>query len=711
MSNHENTNFQTEDLDLQPTSLHSFNIDRRKFFKILGGGVAIAFTVNDSIAHSILGTRAVSHVTDESQISAWIHIGENNIVTVYTGKVEVGQNIRTSLAQMVAEELRVGINSIQMVMGDTDLTPYDRGTFGSLSTPIMGPLLKKAAASARELLLSLAAKEWSVDSSTLKIDNGKIFNPKNNNQFTFGEITKGRQLLKNVNENVALTPPEKWSVTGTSVRKVNGEHFITGKHKYVSDMKLPGMLYGKLLRAPAFGAEPVSVDLSAAKNMKDVVAVHDGSFIGVAAPDSKTAEEAVAKIKVEWRMTPQPSREEIFDYLVKNAEQRDAVESKGNVKDAFDKSAVNIEKTFHVDYIAHAPLEPRSALAEWKNGKVTVWTGTQRPFGVQEELVNAFRISKENVRVIVPDTGSGYGGKHSGDAALEAARLAKAAQKPVKVVWTREEEFTWAYFRPAGVITVKVAADKEGYVTSWEFHNYNSGGSGIETPYEVLNQEIKYHPVKSPLRQGSYRGLAATANTFARECIMNDLATELKIDQLEFRLRNLKNERIIDVLKAAAEKFGWGKSKPVQHHGFGIACGEEKGSVVATCAEVMFDPADGDVKVTRVVAAFECGGVINPRHLESQISGSVVQGLGGALFEAVDFKEGKILNPHFSRYRVPRFSDVPAIEVVILNKQEIPSVGAGETPIFGIAPAIRNAIADATGKRLYNLPLVPEPLI
>ena len=699
----------TGDREIQPSSLHSFSINRRKFFKILGSGVAVAFVVSDSFANAFIQDELVN-VADDSQVSAWIHIGENNKITVFTGKVEVGQNIRTSLAQIVAEELHVPVNAIQMIMGDTDLTPYDRGTFGSLSTPVMGPQLRKAAASARELLLEMAAKEWRVDQSSLKVENGKILSSKPQKSISFAEIAKGKKLLKSINETVPVTPVDKWTVTGTSVHKVNGESFVTGKHKYVSDMNVPGMLHGKILRPPSFGAELVTVDTIDAEKIRGVVVVRDGNFIGVAASDLQTAEKALPLIKAEWKISSQPSRNEIFDYLVKNSESRDAIESKGSVKETYSSASVKIDQTFFVDYIAHAPLEPRSALAEWKNEKLTVWTGTQRPFGVQEELTNVFHIPKENIRVIVPDTGSGYGGKHSGDAALEAARLAKTAQKPVKVVWTREEEFTWAYFRPAGVIMVKAGADKNGIVTSWEFHNYNSGGSGIETPYEVPNQEVKYHPVKSPLRQGSYRGLAATANTFARESIMDDLAGELNIDPYEFRLRNLKNERLRDVLIAAAEKFAWGKSKPANGHGFGIACGEEKGSVVATCAEIAHDSSSGEIKVIRVVVSFECGAVINPSNLENQIVGSVVQGIGGALFEWVDFKDGKITNPNFSSYRVPRFSDTPLIETVILNRKDIPSAGAGETPIFGIAPAIRNAIFNATGKRLYKLPLVPDTL-
>jgi isoquinoline 1-oxidoreductase len=492
---------------------------------------------------------------------------------------------------------------------------------------------------------------------------------------------------------------------------VNAESFITGQHRYVSDMVLPGMLYGKVLRAPAYGATLSSVDLSAARQMKDVVVVQDGDFIGVAAKDSYTARKALESIRAEWKTVAQPGRSQIFDHLRKSAETggRDD-ERSGDVASAWKEATVRVEQTVNVDYIAHAPLEPRAGLAQWTGNKLTVWTGTQRPFGVQEDLAEVFAMPKENIRVIQPDTGSGYGGKHTGEAGIEAARLARDAKSPVKVVWTREEEFTWAYFRPGGVIDVKAGADRNGIITAWEFHNYNSGGSGIETPYEVANKRIQFHPSDSPLRQGSYRGLAATANVFARESVMDDLAMDLKIDPLEFRLRNLKEERMINVLKAAAEKFGWRDYKRTAGRGIGIACGTEKNSFVATCAEVSFDRSSEAVKVIRAVTAFECGGIINPEHLQNQILGAVVQGLGGALFEWIDFKDGKILNAQFSGYRVPRFADIPTLEAVMLNRLDIPSAGAGETPILGIAPAIRNAIANATGKRLYTLPLVPNGL-
>jgi isoquinoline 1-oxidoreductase len=315
-------------------------------------------------------------------------------------------------------------------------------------------------------------------------------------------------------------------------------------------------------------------------------------------------------------------------------------------------------------------------------------------------------LAKDKVRVIMPDTGSGYGGKHSGEAAIEAARLAQEAKKPVRVVWTREEEFTWAYFRPGGVIEVNSGVKQDGTITAWKFINYNSGPSGLNTQYKILNQQISHVPSNTPLKQGSYRGLASTANVFARESHITDLARLIKMDQLEFRLKNSDDARLTAVLETAAKAFGWKKAKAAGH-GYGIACGFEKGGYVATCAEVLVN-GDKDIKVIRITQAFECGAIIHPLHLESQVMGSIVQGLGGALFEAIDFADGKILNCTLSAYRVPRFSDMPKIEIILIDRKDLPSAGAGEAAIIGVAPAIRNAILDASGKSLTSLPLIPH---
>jgi nicotinate dehydrogenase subunit B len=683
---------------------------RRDFFKLLGGGLVLVFALPAFAQESGRqgGRRGQSESTPK-EIGGWLHIAEDGSVSVYTGKVEFGQNIRTSLSQAVAEELRVPISSIRLTMGDTDLTPYDMGTFGSMTTPRMAPQLRRAAVAAREALIDLAAEQWKADRDSLTVAGGKVINSRTKQSLEFGKLTKGQKLLKVISDNAAPAPANQWKVLGTSAAKVDGRDFVTGKHRYTSDTKRPDMLIGKIVRPSAAGAALVSADTTAAEAIPGVKVIRDGNFIGVAAPDEHTAQRAAGAIKAEWKSEPQPSTKDLFDYLRKEAGQPRQAGEQGSIPEGLARADKKLQQTYTIAYIAHAPLEPRAAVAEWKSGKLTVWTGTQRPFGVRSELADAFRIPEQRVRVIVPDTGAGYGGKHTGDAAIEAARLAQAAGKPVKVVWTREEEFAWAYFRPAGVIDISSGARDDGTITAWEFHNYNSGTAGIQHRYDIPNYKIVFYQTKSPLRQGSYRGLAATANHFAREVHMDELAHAVKMDPFEFRLKNTKDERLKAVLIAAAKGFGWGKAKAADR-GFGIAGGFEKGSYVATCAEVAVERSSGNVKIVRAVTAFECGAIVNPDQLKNQVEGSVVMAIGGAMFEAIDFADGKIINGRFSRYRVPRFSDVPIIETVLVDRKDLPSAGAGETPIVGLAPAVGNAIFDATGIRLRSLPMAPNGL-
>src|SRR5208283_2893584 len=346
------------------------------------------------------------------------------------------------------------------VMGDTQIVPFDMGTFGSRTTPVMNLQLRRVSAAARDALIALAAKQWNTDPAHLTAADGKIIDPKSNRSATYAELVKGQQITQLLPAEDPLIPAVQWKIAGQAVPKVDGRDFVTGKHRYPSDYKLPDMLYGKVVRPSALGATLVSVDTSTAEKMPGVTVVHDGNFLAVAAPTTALAEKAAAALKPEWKAEPQPSSKELFEYLKKNqipAEGRDSLHETGDVQKAFASTAHRLNSTFNIAYIAHAPLEPRAALAQWNGDHVTVWTGTQRPFGVRGELATAFHLPEEKVRVLMPDTGSGYGGKHTGEAALEAARLARAAKRPVKVAWTREEEFTWAYFRPAGLIEVSSA--------------------------------------------------------------------------------------------------------------------------------------------------------------------------------------------------------------------------------------------------------------
>jgi isoquinoline 1-oxidoreductase len=731
---------------------------RREFLKVLGGGLVVVLVTRDALAAPVVRLQSggapapLADGASESvaeQIAAWLHIDGDGAVTVYTGKVEFGQGIRTSLAQEVAEELRVPLGSVKLVMGDTELTPFDMGTFGSRSTPQMGTKLRQAAAAARERLVALAAERWGVDGSTLTAADGRVSDSRAKRSLGYGELTAGRRLTETVRDDVTLTPAERWKVAGTSAPRVGARDIVTGRHEYTSDMHLAGMLQAKVLRPPSLGATLASLDDGAARKIPGVVVTRDGDFVGTAAPKLADAVRAVSALHARWTPAagPQPSSGDIYDYL-KRSRPKDADAGErwrrtepfvqGDVKAALAAAPHKLARSYRVAYIAHVPLEPRAAVAKWSRedgrDKLTVWTGTQRPFAVRDDLAEELRLRQEDVRVIVPDTGSGYGGKHTGEAALEAARLARAAGRPVKLVWTREEEFRWAYFRPAGVIDVSAGVNEDGTITAWTFDNYNSGPAAIRPMYAIANQRLEYHPSDSPLRQGSYRALAATANHFAREMHIDELAELVGMDPLEFRLRNLRDGRLRAVFQAAAERFGWERATRAEggrgsrggrgaegagtatesardshsspRRGVGIAGGFEKGGYVATCAEV--EASGDDVRVLRAVTAFDCGAVVNPDGLRNQITGALIQGIGGALFEAIEFDHGVIRNAHLAAYRVPRFSDTPSIDVVIVDRKDQPSFGAGEAPIMAIAPAIGAALVRATGVRVRALPMVPE---
>ncbi|HZN08156.1 MAG TPA: molybdopterin cofactor-binding domain-containing protein [Pyrinomonadaceae bacterium] len=701
---------EVERYELFADPIYNFSFNRRQFLKAFSGGIALLVPASNVLA------QAAQQEQDESgrgrfnqrvpnDIGAWIHIEESGAVSVFTGKVELGQNIRTSLAQAVAEELHVPVNTIRLVMADTDLVPFDMGTFGSRTTPTMAPQLRKAAAAARETLITLAAEQLKVAPADVRIVNARFVNHDASKSLSLGDVAKGQKLVKTIPADVAITTVKDWTIAGTSVPKVGARDFVTGKHEYTSDMKLPGMLFGRIVRAPAMNSSLLSVDTKAAEAIKGVTVVRDGDFIGITAPDPQAVARAEKSIAVHWKTPAQPGASELFQLLKRDSSpSRGGGRPVGSITEGMAAADKKLSQTYTVAYIAHAPLEPRAAVAEWKDNKLTVWTGTQRPFGVRSELAEALRIPEESVRVIVPDTGSGYGGKHTGECAIEAARLARASGKPVKLVWTREEEFAWAYFRPAGVIEVSSGVKNDGTVTAWEFHNYNSGASAIQSKYAFPNQNIQFHNSKSPLRQGSYRGLAATANHFAREVHMDELAQLVGMDPVAFRLQNIQDPRLRAVLEATAKSFGWGAKKQAGR-GAGIACGFEKGSYIGTAAEVSIDPKTKKVKIERIVASYECGAIVNPVHLHNQVEGAVVQAIGGALFEGIEFQNGQILNAKFSRYRLPRFSDAPPIEIVLLDRKDLPSAGAGETPIVGLAPAVANAIFAATGQRLRSLPL------
>lgn len=673
---------------------------------MLGAGLLVAINAGPALAQRRRGRRGGQPI----KISARLHFGKDRSITLLTGKVEAGQGARAELTEAAAEELRVPVGRVQLIMGDTSLTPNDGATAGSASTPRSVPAIRQGAVAAREVLIDFAARRWGVERKSVTVRDGQAVSESRQEGISYADLAASDEASKLLEQTIApdvtFTPVSEWKVLGRPTRRPNARDLVTGAHKFPSDISRSGMLYGKVLRAPAYGAKLMSVDLDPAQAMKGVVAVRDDQFVGVAAPTSYLAQQAVEALAktAKWELTPHPSSKTLFDYLVQQVED-------GLPKNPFDDELAAakqvLKQTYDVAYVQHAPLEPRAAVAEWADGKVTVWTGTQNPFGCRSELMRAFHLTEDRVRVIVPDFGAGFGGKHTGECGVEAARLARAARRPVALRWTRKEEFTWAYFRPAAVIQIEAGLSPQGRLTSWHFVNVNSGGAAIGTPYLAGKARTQFVGSRPPLRQGSYRALAATANNFARECFMDELAAAAGADPLEFRLAHLDDSRLRAVLQTAAERFGWREAvaRKSQTSGVGLACGTEKGSYVAACAEIAIDLVDKRITVKRVSEVFECGPILNPENLLSQVQGAIVMGLGPALREEIGFENGEIKTASFRQYRVPRFSDLPELDIHLLNRPDLQPVGAGETPILAIAPAIANAVFHATGVRLRAMPL------
>jgi isoquinoline 1-oxidoreductase len=697
---------------LEPIEFH-FALDRRSFVQILGAGLLI----------TVVGTHALGQQRGRGRgrrgggfrggpppvLSARIHLGEDGTITVLSGKVDCGQGGRGEIAQAAAEEFGLPTGQIRVLLADTSIVPDDGLTAGSSTTPRTVPQVRQAAAAVRRLLAEHAAGKWNVDASAVELADGRLKGPASDQSNAIADIAKDPEFAARFAQQppaeTQLTSPSEWDVMGKAQSQPAAVAKVTGTHEYPSDMKRPGMMYGGVLRSPTYRGRLVSVDLAPAEAMEGVIAVRDGDFVGVAAPTSFLAGKAIEAIATtaKWESDPHPSSTELYDYLRENVQDEPA----NPFADVVAAAPKALKQTYHVAYVQHAPLEPRTALAEWTDGKLNVWYGTQGPFRVRNELVQAFRLSDADVRVIVPDFGSGYGGKHTGETAVEAARLAKAAGKPVMLRWTRDEEFKWAYFRPAAVIDCEASLDDAGRLSSWWHLNINSGSQSMESPYAIEQKRSATVNSRPPLRHGSYRALASTANTFARESFMDEMAALAGADPLEFRLAQLEHERLRPVLEEAARAFKWrerlAQKKPGV--GIGLACSTDKGSYVAACVEVAVNDATKEINVLHVCEAFECGAIINPDNLLNQVEGAIIMGLGPALTEEMKFKDGVIENAAFRQYRVPHFKDVPTLDIRLMNRPDLPSQGAGETPIIAVAPAIANAVYHATGQRIRSMPI------
>ncbi len=688
-------------------------MSRRSFLKRFGGGVVIAVALADFAM--IEDAMAQQYPED---FNAYLLVGTDGRVTCYTGKIEMGQGIITSLAQMMAEELDLSPYRVDMVMGDTDLCPYDRGTWGSQSTRIFGPALRSAAAGARAVLLAMASEKLGVSEDNLTVNDGVIQVNGKQESVTYADLTKGARIIKSLDEKPKLKDPKDFKVIGKPMKRTDSVLKVTGKAIYSGDIKLPGMVYAKILRPPSHAAKLTKLDVSAVENDKEITLIRDGDLVAVLHKDPEVAEKYLAKIKAEYDVPPtQLNENTIFDHLIRSAPEGTLVNQQGDVKASVEPGQIEVASSYLDGYVAHAPMEPHTAVAVVENGRMKVWASTQNPFGLKDSIAQTLGMQPDNVQVLQVFTGGGFGGKSSNGQAIEAARLAKMSGKPVMVAWTRREEFFYDTFRPAAVVKVNSATRQDGKITHWDYGVYFAGQRGAQHFYDIPNSKtIAFNagwqaPGVHPFGTGAWRAPSNNTNTFARESQINIMAAKIGMDPVDFRFKNLKDERMIRTLKAAADRFGWTPIKSPSAKGWGVACGVDAGSYVALMAEAIVDKETGKVQVERVVVAQDMGLVINPQGATTQAEGCVIMGLGYALTEDVLFTGGEVRNRNFDSYEIPKFSWTPKIETVLLDLPYEPPQGGGEPAIIVMGALLANAIYDAAGIRLYQMPMNPDRVL
>jgi isoquinoline 1-oxidoreductase len=652
---------------------------------------------------------------DAADFNAFLRIGEDGRVTCFTGKIEMGQGPITSLPQMLAEELDVSLDDVDIVMGDTDLCPYDQGTWGSLTTRSFGPTWRAAGAAARGVLLGLAAETLHVPVSQLTVSAGVVTDSKDpSRHITYGQLTKGKRIERELTAPPPLKQPAEFKLIGKPLLRRDARDKVTGKAQYSGDIRVPGMLYASILRPPAHGAKLLRVDAASVQGLEGVILVQEPGLVAVLHGLPDMAEAALGKLHAEFE--PSPSRlddKNIYDFLEHAELKSRVVAQKGSLEQGRARAFRRLTTTYLNAYVAHAAMETHTALARVEGDRATVWASTQNPFGAREEIAQALGFPVPNVRVITPFVGGGFGGKSFNLEAVEAARLAKASGRPVQVCWTREEEFFNDTFRPAAVVKVQSGLDGAGRIAFWDYDVRFAGDRGSDLLYDVADHRITAvgnfngPPGFHPFPVGAWRAPGCNTNAFARESHLDQLAGLADSDPVEFRLRHLTQPRAIRVLQAAAEAWGWQSAKGVTGRGLGVAIGMDAGSYVATIAAVAVDRASGKVTVKRVLCAQEMGLVVNPAGARQQIEGSITMGLGYALTEEVHFKDGVVLDTNFDTYDLPRFSSLPQIETLLLDASDMPSQGGGEPAIIVMGAVLANAIHDATGARLLALPMTP----
>lgn len=692
-------------------------LPRRDFIKKLGGGIFLFFAPWPAIDFSEAAQQARRALPKD--YNAFLQIAEDGTVKCYTGKIEMGQGIITSLPQMMADELNVPLEKVKIVMGDTDLCPWDAGTWGSQSTQTFGPAMRAAAAEARGVLVEMAASQMKVPASQLEVREGVIVDSKNpKNTISYGQLAKGKRIERFLDVKPSPEEYTKFTYVGKSYNHADATLKVTGAAKYAGDMKIPGMVYARILRPPSLGAKLKNADWSGAEKVPGTTVIHDGDLVAVLNENRDRADEAVVRITAEYTFNEMPVNDKtIYDWFLKAETSSNVIRNNGDVEAGRQQSEKLFESEFRFPYLAHAPIETHTALAEFKDGKMTVWAATQVPYGLQDNISRDLELPLDKVRIITPFVGGGFGGKSMYTQGVEAAKLAKLSGKPVMVHWTRDEEFLYDIFHAASVIKVRSGIDNQGMIKLWDYSIYMAGTRGSETLYDVPNDRAtNYTQARGgaalhPVATGPWRGPNAQDNTFAREVQIDMMAVAAGMDPLEFRLKNLKDEKMIACLKAVAEKFGYTPAKGPSGRGIGVAIGTDAGTWNAEIAEVKVDKSTGKVQVMRIVASQDMGLCVNPQGATIQMEGCMMMGLGYTLAEEVMFEGGDVKTRGFDAYNIPKFSWLPKLETVILDRKDKAPKGGGEPAIVPVGAVVANAIFDATGARLYGFPMTPERVL
>ena len=755
-----------------------FAVSRREFVKD-AGGLLIGFSLADSaVLPRVLAAASPETIAapSPSRLDSWLRIDKEGLVHVFTGKPEIGMGVGTAYAQIVVEELDVPVDRVVLVMGDTASTANQGGVGGSTSIMLGSKPLRNAAANARYLLTELASRRLGVPADKLEVIDG-IVHVKGSakgdasKSVSYAELAGAGDLndvLKVTGDGFSLNvagsgqtkDPSAYTIVGKPVPRKDLPPKILGHFKYVTDVRVPGMLHGRVIRPSGVGATFVSVDETPAKAIPGYVkTIVKGNFVGVVAENEWAAIQAAKAVKVAWTAPKQafPEQKDLYAYM-RSASLKASKETlkRGDAAAALSNAAKKVEASYEFPFQSHATMGPGCAVADvHTDGITTVWSGGQKPHDLQKGFAELLRVPIDTVRVVwVEDAGS-YGRPGFEDAAADAVLLSEAAGKPVRVQWMREDMTAWGTKGPAVVCDLAAALDAQGEVTSVQFTSRAfSGGEthfrpgdagnylgaqltgipnttgvdefaqwGVESPpYSFQNILATahvipaFHDSASPLRTTHLRDPEGPATSFAAESFMDEIAAAAGADPIEFRFKHLEDPRAKAVLTAAAQKAGW-DTRPSPKKGAaggdiatgrGVGLSTRNGTYVGTVAEVEVNRKTGAVRVTRFVCAHDCGLIINPEALRTTIEANLIQSLGRGLKEEVTFDRSNVTSVDWITYPVARASDVPdRVEIVLINHPELPSSGAGEPSSRATAAAIANAIFDATGARVRQAPLTP----